>query len=110
MVADVFEMQGWDSLYLGANTPTFELVRFIDEVEPDLVGISLSVYFHMGDLERMLDALQKRFPNLPVLIGGQAFRHGGQTVAEPHPGVTCITTLEALKQFIDKSRGDGRDL
>ena len=68
---------------VGANTPTFELVRFIDEMEPDLVGISLSVYFHMRDLEKMLNALRKRFPKLPVLIGGQAFRHGGRKCGGP---------------------------
>jgi len=105
MVADVFEMQGWDSLYLGANTPTFELARFIDEVEPDLVGLSLSVYFHMGDLEGMLNALQKRFPDLPVLIGGQAFRHGGNHMADPYRGVTAIFSLEDLKRFIQKTDG-----
>ena len=105
MAADVFEMQGWDSLYLGANTPTFELVRFIDEVEPDLVGISLSVYFHMGDLEKMLNALRKRFPNLPVLIGGQAFCHGGGDVVNPYPDVIQVSSLGELKQFILKTDG-----
>ena len=105
MAADVFEMHGWDSLYLGANTPTLELVRFIDDVEPDLVGISLSVYFHMGDLEGMLNALQKRFPNLPVLIGGQAFRHGGENVVDPYPDAIHIASLGELKRFIEKNDG-----
>lgn len=105
MVADVFEMHGWDSLYLGADTPTFELARFIDDMEPDLVGISLSVYFHMGDLEGMLNVLQKRFPSLPVLIGGQAFRHGGGDVVDPYSGVNHISSLGALKRFIETTDG-----
>ncbi len=110
MAADVFEMHGWDSLYLGANTPTFELVRFIDETEPDLVGISLSVYFHMGDLEGMLNVLQKRFPDLPLLIGGQAFRHGGENVVDPYLGVNYISSLSALKRFIEEIDGVDSDL
>lgn len=29
MIADIFEMNGWDGYFIGANTPTDELVRFI---------------------------------------------------------------------------------
>lgn len=101
MAADVFEMHGWDSLYLGANTPTGELLRFIDQEEPDMVGISLSVYFHMGDLERMLTALKKRFPRLPLMVGGQAFRHGGRHMFDHDPGVTYIPSLDALTKHIE---------
>lgn len=37
MVADIFEENGWDTFYLGANTPINELVKFCDEVKPDLI-------------------------------------------------------------------------
>lgn len=108
MAADVFEMHGWDSYYLGANTPTGELMRFVDEIKPDVVGLSLSVYFHMGDLEKMLHALNTRFPDLPVMIGGQAFRHGTTHLADPCRGVSAVLTLDELKGVIQKIDETGR--
>ncbi len=47
MVADIFELHGWDAHFLGANTPVEELLKFIDEIQPDLIGLSLAVYFNI---------------------------------------------------------------
>ena len=43
MVADIFELNGWDSYFLGANTPTSSLIDMISRTEPDIVGLSLAV-------------------------------------------------------------------
>ncbi|MGD9332284.1 MAG: cobalamin-dependent protein [Desulfobacterales bacterium] len=103
MVADVFEMHGWDSHYLGANTPTAELVRYIDAIRPDMLGLSLSVYLHLAVLKTMLDTLTARFPKLPILIGGQAFRHGGQALTRPYDGVHWVASLDALETFLGQN-------
>jgi methanogenic corrinoid protein MtbC1 len=50
MVADMFEIQGWDAHFLGANMPLDQMLHYIDEVKPDLLGLSLSVYFNMPSL------------------------------------------------------------
>lgn len=50
MVADIFEMNGWESFFLGTGIPVSELVKFIDEVKPDVVAISLTVYFNYPNL------------------------------------------------------------
>lgn len=100
MVADVFEMEGWDALYLGANTPTGELIRFCTDVSPSAIALSLSVYFHMPNLEKMLTEIRARFPGLPVIIGGQAFRHGGSEVVRVFDGVVLLPSLDALERHL----------
>src|SRR6202030_3719458 len=42
MVADSFQLAGWDIQYLGADVPTPSLIGQIAEWSPDLVGLSLS--------------------------------------------------------------------
>ncbi len=106
MVADIFEMHGWDSFYLGANVPVQELMRFITEIQPNVAGLSLSVYFHMENLRKTLDQLQSHFPHLKVIIGGQAFRIGGAEIADRYPNVRYIATLDALEQFIKGEQDD----
>ena len=99
MVCDVFEMSGWDACYLGANTPVRELSRLLRETCPDLVGLSLSVYFHVGILRDMVEAIRAEFPALPMLIGGQGLRHIGPTVIQD-PMVRYVADLRELQRFI----------
>lgn len=102
MVADMFEMGGWDAYYLGANTPTYELVRFVHETGPDVIGLSLSVFFHMEYLENMITTLGKEFETIEILVGGQAFRQGGAEFMDSYPMVTHISSLDELENWIRK--------
>jgi methanogenic corrinoid protein MtbC1 len=103
MVADIFELNGWDGYFLGANTPPEELLKLIQEKKPDLLGLSLSIYINMENLYRVLELVRGSFRDLPVLVGGQAFRWGGRERVEKYPGVTVIPTLKELESFIRNS-------
>lgn len=75
MVADIFEKNGWDSFFLGTGIPTGELLRFIRQSKPDLLAISLSVYFNLPNLLQMLTRIQAEFPKLSIFLGGQAIHY-----------------------------------
>lgn len=100
MVTDVFETHGWQSFFLGADVPTNELLDFVREIEPDLLALSLSVYFHLPKLETMLDRIRRTSPTLPVMIGGQAFRFGGQELLDNYSGITHLADLSAVERYI----------
>ncbi|MEX2445590.1 MAG: cobalamin-dependent protein [Alkalispirochaeta sp.] len=106
MVADVFEMHGWQSLFLGAGVPTNELLVFIREVQPDVVALSLSIYFHVPMLEMMLTRIRNSFPSLPIVIGGQAFRHGGRDLFDRYPGTVYMLDLAAVEHYIRTNWSD----
>jgi methanogenic corrinoid protein MtbC1 len=99
MAADVFELNGWD-YFLGANTPPEELLGLIQQKKPDVLGLSLSLYFNLESLCRLLEMVRGSFRDLPVLVGGQAFRWGGRDRVETYPAVTLVPTLEELESFI----------
>lgn len=100
MVADLAELHGWRGHFLGANTPIEGLLKMIDEQKPDVLGLSLSVYFNLPALLKTLDAVSGSFAGLPVLVGGQAFcsRWGGTTALQRYPDVRCIATLDELER------------
>ncbi len=102
MINDVFEMHGWNSYFLGANTPTKELVDYTKLIKPDLIAISMSIYFHLPNLEKTLKRIREEFPELPVLIGGQAFQHGGKEVLEQYGNVYYKPDLVSTESFIKK--------
>lgn len=107
MISDVFEMNGWYSYFLGANTPTKDLIGYTRVIQPDLLGISMSIYFHLPGLEDMLQWIRKEFPDLPVLVGGQAFIHGGKEVLEQYDSVYYKPDLRSTESFINELTQNG---
>ena len=104
MVADVFELHGSDTLYLGADTPLGELLRLLRERRPDAVALSLTVFFHMPVLLKMIDAIREEFPELPILVGGQGFRHGGEDTVKGRPGVVFVPSLQLLENVLKEGQ------
>jgi len=100
MVADIFELNGWEGHFLGANLPHDELSRFIQDVQPDVVGLSLSIIANLDNLKRGIEVVRTNFPKLDLLIGGQAFRWGGIDVIKSYPGTEYISSLDKLEKLI----------
>ncbi|MBF0227095.1 MAG: cobalamin-dependent protein [Desulfobacterales bacterium] len=100
MAADIFEMHGWDSFYLGANTPLTELIRFVNDINPDVIGLSLTVYFHLENLKNMLNILTNKFRNIKILVGGQALKFGVDNILKSYENVIYIKSLDSLENCI----------
>jgi methanogenic corrinoid protein MtbC1 len=101
MVADVFEMKGWETFFMGTGIPTIELIRFIHEIKPDLLAISLTVYFNFTNLLKMLETVRKEFPELQIILGGQAFSHVSGELIDRLGNVILLTDLYLLGNFIE---------
>jgi methanogenic corrinoid protein MtbC1 len=100
MVADIFELNGWNTSFLGANTPTKELIRFTKDAKPDILALSLTLSHNLPLLEQMLHSIRQELPNTPVIIGGQAFRHGGLQLETNYNDVRLFEDLKSLNACI----------
>lgn len=76
MVADFFEMKGWDTYYLGANMPAEDVVREAGERRADVVGVSASMTFHLRAVEDLIRRLRAADGErrMKILVGGYPFR------------------------------------
>lgn len=101
MVADAFESYGWETFFLGSGIPTTELIRFIHETKPGILAISLSIYFNYLSLTLMLEKIRIDFPNLEIIIGGQAFNNISAELNSKFTQVKVIPNLYDLNQFIN---------
>jgi len=73
MVSDFFEMEGWDTFYLGANTPTSDLIRALEEREADVLAVSATMSFHVRGVTELIAAVRSRLSGVKVLVGGYPF-------------------------------------
>jgi methanogenic corrinoid protein MtbC1 len=73
MVADFFEMAGFDVTFLGANVPTDGLVRLVHERPPRLLALSASTSASLGPLRRTIAAVRRvAGKQVALAAGGRA--------------------------------------
>lgn len=75
MVADFFTLEGFEVLYVGANTPKFEFLDLIEIVQPQIIAISITNYYNLVSTKDTIRDIRARV-NIPIdiLVGGNAFR------------------------------------
>jgi methanogenic corrinoid protein MtbC1 len=73
MVADFFELNGWDTYYLGANTPTESVVQAVAENGADLVAISATLTPHVQKVANLVEAIRTMKHPPRVMVGGYPF-------------------------------------
>lgn len=75
MVTDAFEMDGWNTYYVGANAPSETLLAAIREQQPDILGISVTISFNIPKAIELIDLIRSndRSHRIKIIVGGRAF-------------------------------------
>lgn len=102
MVADLFEAHGWDSYFLGANTPLPDLLAMVEEKTPHVLCFSLALYSNTPTLLKSLQRAREVFPDLPILVGGQAFSWGGTEILDRVSNTHFLANLNVLEDWIQQ--------
>ncbi len=73
MVTDIFELNGWDSYYVGSNVPRNDLVDLLNLRKPNLIAISVSLSSQINTAKSIIQQLRQvdELANLKILVGGQ---------------------------------------
>ena len=105
MVADSFQLAGWEVQYLGADVPTPSLIRQIGEWSPDLVGLSISFAQQLRVVKDVVAQLRTRFGGArpPVMIGGlviNRFNRLTDIVGADAYGFDARAAIGAAKQLV----------
>ncbi|MDD4138379.1 MAG: cobalamin B12-binding domain-containing protein, partial [Methanoregula sp.] len=75
MVADFFEMDGWDTQYLGANVPAASIVAMIRDRHADAIAISSTMPYHIPRVYELIRAIRAdpTTAGTRIVIGGYPF-------------------------------------
>jgi methanogenic corrinoid protein MtbC1 len=76
IVADHFEMAGWEPVFLGASTPTPDLMQAVHDFRIDLIAIAANLVLHVRNLANTIRTLRAEpaCAKVPILVGGGPFR------------------------------------
>ncbi|MBC8039939.1 MAG: cobalamin B12-binding domain-containing protein [Opitutaceae bacterium] len=77
MVADFFEMAGWNTFYLGANTPHADVIATLVERQADVLAISATISYHVDAVRDLISAVRAdpACSGVRILAGGYPFNH-----------------------------------
>lgn len=73
MVSDLFEYNGWDTIYLGAAVPMEDILNSIEENRPDLIALSVTMSPHLMLCKEIVDSIRELYPKVMIAVGGRAF-------------------------------------
>lgn len=73
MVADLFENDGWESIYLGAAVPVESMLTAIKTYRPTLLALSVTMPQHLLACRDMIAAVRQSYPDVKIAVGGKAF-------------------------------------
>ena len=76
MVADFFEMDGWDGIYIGANTPATALIELVCRERPDLIALGITMTYHLGTAKSLIERFRgdDRCSDVKIIVGGYIFQ------------------------------------
>ena len=78
MVSDFFTLCGFDTIFVGANTPQFEIIKAIEHVKPIYVAVSVTCYYNLvaacKTVKSIVTIKNKSGLDFTIITGGYAFK------------------------------------
>lgn len=76
MVADFFEMEGWNTYYLGANSTPQSIIEMVKDCEANVLAISATIYFNVPKVKELISYARREHieQDLVIMVGGNAFK------------------------------------
>jgi len=97
MVANIFEQEGWKTFYLGASVPVKDIVKFVKQINPDIIALSWGLYLNLGRFLETVDHLTRFYPTKKIFVGGQALAENSDKILKKYKNVTYIDSLDTLE-------------
>jgi methanogenic corrinoid protein MtbC1 len=106
MLCDLLEMDGWDTVYLGASVPIESLVDIVYHKDPDAIAISATIAPHVPRVRDAIAALRRApLKRQPVIaVGGRAFLADPSLAQRIGADVTASDAAEAVASLNDRVR------
>lgn len=101
MITDLLEIEGWEVSFLGANTPTEDLLKLLKEVSPDAVCISVTMSFNLPAVLETIACIRsdEQLSRIPILVGGYALSF--VELREQIPADLVTTLVSELITFLE---------
>ena len=83
MTSDFFQINGYDTVFVGTNTPRMQICQAIKSEKPDYIAISVTDYYLIFEAKKIIERIKENCKyDIKVILGGQAFKKNRHLVEE----------------------------
>lgn len=74
-LCDIFELNGWDTHFVGANTPHRDFVSIVRKWMPSVIAVGATLAPQIVEVGKVIDLLRHdtKLGKIPIIVGGMAF-------------------------------------
>jgi MerR family transcriptional regulator, light-induced transcriptional regulator len=104
MICDVLEMEGWDTVFLGASVPVEDLVQMVLERKPEVVALSASIAPHVARVREAIAGIRDAVPQggPVIVVGGRAFADDPALAGRLGADLTARDAVDAAERLKEK--------
>lgn len=73
MVSDFFTIAGYNTTFIGANTPESTISKAIESIKPKYISMSITNYYNLVAAKKTIEWIKEKNPKIVFLLGGHAF-------------------------------------
>lgn len=99
MLCDFLDLEGWDTVFLGASVPAESLVQMVGERKPAVVALSCAIAPHLPQLRTTIAAVRDAAGTQQplILVGGRPFLDRPQLIHSVGADLTARDASEAAR-------------
>lgn len=96
--AHLFELYGFKTTYVGANTPFFTLKNAIEQLKPDYLVLSVTNMYNLFEMRKVITRLKEDYPTLPIYGSGRGAALNRSKLPIDH----IVSSSEDIKSLLDR--------
>lgn len=74
MVDDFLQINGYETIFIGTNTPKDQVLKAMLSIRPDYLAISVTDYYLLFEAQKIIQTVKENTNNVKIIVGGRAFK------------------------------------
>lgn len=106
IIADFFNILGYETIFVGTNTPKNQVLNAVIRTKPDYLAISVTDYYLLFEAQNMIQNVKSVIKDIKVIVGGRAFKENRDSIGR----IGGDIYLETFQDFIKLREGDFNEI
>lgn len=107
MVCSLCQLDGWDTYFIGANTPTDSAIALARELQPDIVAVSMTTLIALQSTRILIAKLKEAMPGTAIVAGGYAATLGHdlwKSFSADAYAPDAVAALSAMERILEERK------
>ena len=80
MVDDFLQMNGYETIFIGTNTPKDQVLDAVLSMKADYLAISVTDYYLLFEAQKIINLIKENTSHVKIIVGGNAFKGNFESI------------------------------